>query len=134
MSPTNVETVRSFFDAYLRRDRTAVVAVVHPDVEWRSVGGPVTGVGVLHGRDELLTFMFEQILDALPDFEARIEELTELEAGRVLVMSRYVGHGVASGAEVELTTAAIYAVEHGRIVSFREFASRAEAIELTKSQ
>jgi ketosteroid isomerase-like protein len=61
MAPTNVETVRGFFDAYLRRDRAAVVALVHPDVEWHSVASSVVGVGVLHGLDELLTFMFEQI-------------------------------------------------------------------------
>jgi ketosteroid isomerase-like protein len=128
VAQSNVEIVRRFYDAYLMRDRAAVAAVVDAEVDWHTIAGPIFGVDVLRGRDELLAFMFEELLEGMPDFAARIEELTELDDKQVLVVGHYVGHGTASGASVEMSTAAIFRVEDRRIVSFTEFGSKAEAV------
>jgi ketosteroid isomerase-like protein len=128
MSQSNAETVRSLYDAYLQRDRVAAAAVLHPEVEWRSIAGPILGVDVVHGREGVLAFLFERVLEGLPDFEARIEELTDLDDHQVLVAAHYVGHGGASGASVEMSTAVLYTLEEGRITSFEEFEGEAEAI------
>ena len=124
----NVENVRKFYDAYLDRDRDRVAALVDPDVEWHTVAGPLVGVEMVHGRAELVAFLFDQIPESIPDFVARIQELTELDDEQILVISDYGGHGVESGAAVEMETAAIYRVRNGLIVAHNEFSTRAEAI------
>jgi ketosteroid isomerase-like protein len=128
MPQVNVETVRKLYDAYLERDRDRVVELVHPEVEWHTIAGALFGVDVLHGRGELVGFLFDQILEGVPDFAAVIEEVTELDGTQVLVVCHYEGHGGRSGARVAMDTAAIYRVERGLIASFKEFSTRAEAI------
>jgi ketosteroid isomerase-like protein len=129
MSQQNVEAVHRFFDAYNRRDREAVGALLHPAVEWHSIGGPVFGLEAMHGRDEQLRFMFELIPDGLEDFRVTAEEVSELPDGRVLALSRYEGRGVGSGAKVEMTTAAIYRFDAGMIVFFEEFPTQEDALQ-----
>jgi ketosteroid isomerase-like protein len=129
MSQANVEIFRRFFDAYDRRDRDAVAACLHPDVEWHTIAGPVFGIDALHGRSEMLAFMFEQIPEEFPDFRATLAETTLLENDQVLTVATYVGHGVSSGARVEMKTAALSSFSGGTIVWFREFPTRAEALE-----
>ena len=129
MSDENVEVFRRFFDAYDRRDRDAVAACLHPEVEWHTIAGPVFGIDALHGRAEMLAFMFEQIPEEFPDFRATLEETTLLGNDQVLTVANYVGHGVGSGARVEMRTAALSSFSGGTIALFREFPTRAEALE-----
>jgi len=129
MSDDNVEVVRRFFDAYARRDREAVALCLHPQVEWHTIAGPLFGVDALFGRAEVLSFMFEQILEELPDFRATLEEITSLDHGQALSVAHYVGHGVSSEARVEMKTGGLYSFEAGTIAWFREFPTRAEALE-----
>jgi ketosteroid isomerase-like protein len=129
MSQENVEIVNGFHDAYNRRDREAVAALFHPEIEWHTVAGPILGVEVLHGREAVLTFIFEQIPDALPDFRVTVQRVSALPDGQVLVANHYEGRGVTSGAAVEMRVEAIFRIETGMIVFFQEFASRAEALE-----
>jgi ketosteroid isomerase-like protein len=129
MSQENVEIVRRFLDAYSRGDRGAVGALLHPEIEWHSVAGPLFGLDAPHGREESLRFMFEQAAEVLDDFRVVSEEVSALPDGRVLSIARYEGQGTASGAPVEMISAAIYAFEAGMIRAFREYASRADALE-----
>src|SRR6202011_6102484 len=96
MSPANVEIVHRFFDAFERRDREAVAGVLHPHVEWHSMGAPLVGVEAIHGRDEAVRFMFEQIAEGIEDFRAILEEVRELPGDQVLTVARYDGRGIAS--------------------------------------
>jgi|SRR5688500_5064053 ketosteroid isomerase-like protein len=129
MSEGNVELVRRFYEAYDRRDRDAVASCLHPQVEWHTIAGPVFGVDALYGRADMLTFLFEQIPEELPDFCATLEEVIPVGDEQVLSVAHYVGHGVASGARVEMQTGALYRFDDGTIAWFREFPTRAEALE-----
>jgi ketosteroid isomerase-like protein len=129
MSQENVEIVHRFVDAYNRRDREAVGAVFHREIEWRTMAGPVFGIEAIHGRDEALSFMFERIRDGIEEFRVAVEGVSDLDSGQVLVVGHYEGRGAASGAEIEMSFAAIYRVDTGVIVGFRDFATRPEALE-----
>ena len=129
MSQENVEVVHRFTDAYNRRDPEAVAALIHPEVVWHTLAAPLFGIEVIHGRDKVIRFMFEQIPEALEDFRATIEEVRELPGGQVLGVARYEGRGIASGAEVKMNTAAIYRFEAGMIVFFEDFGHRDQALE-----
>ena len=128
MSQENVEVVERFMDAFNRRDREAVAALVHPQIEWHTMAGPLFGVEAMNGREEALAFMFEGIDDAVKDFRV-FAEVNELSDGQVLSVGHYEGRGVGSGATVETNAAAIWRVEGGVIVFFQDFATRAEALE-----
>jgi ketosteroid isomerase-like protein len=129
MSQENARVARSFWEAYNRRDREGVRALLHPEVEWHTVAGPLFGVEAIHGREDLLRFGFEQIPEALEGFRVTIEEASELPDGQVLVVGHQRGRGVESGAAVEMHTAGIVRLDGGMIVSFQEFATREEALE-----
>jgi ketosteroid isomerase-like protein len=129
MTQENVEIVRRFAEALNRGDREAVGALLHPEVEWHTLGGPLIGTEAIYGRDEALRFMFERIPDALEDFRAIMEEVSELPGGQVLGVARYEGRGVASGAEVKMNAAAIYRFESSMIVFFQDFPHRDKALE-----
>jgi uncharacterized protein len=128
MSQENMEIVRRFFDAFERRDREGVAALLHPQVEWHTMGAPLLGAEAMHGRDEALRFMFEQIGEGM-DFRATLEELRELPSGQVLSVAHYEGRGVASGAPFGMTAAAIYRFEANQILFFQDFTTRDEALE-----
>jgi len=128
MSQENVEIVRRFFDAFERRDRADVAALLHPQIEWHTIAAPLLGVQAMHGRDEALHFMFEQIGEGIEDFRAIPEEVSELSSDQVLAVAHYEGRGVASGMAVRMTAVAIHRVESGQIVFFQDFATRDEAL------
>jgi ketosteroid isomerase-like protein len=129
MSQENVEVVGHFIDAVSRRDREAVAAVIHPEVEWRTMASPLLGVEAVRGRDETLRFIFDRIPEGIEDFTATADRFTELPDGQLLVLGHYSGRGTSSGAKVEVASASLYRFEAGMIVSFRDFPSEAEALE-----
>ncbi|HEX6585125.1 MAG TPA: hypothetical protein VF052_00065 [Solirubrobacterales bacterium] len=51
MSQENVQVVRQVLDGFSRLDRASVEPLLHPDVEWRTVLGPLLGVATVSGRD-----------------------------------------------------------------------------------
>jgi ketosteroid isomerase-like protein len=129
MSAENVEIVHQFYDAFERRDREDLAALLHPQIEWHSIGAPLLGVEAIHGRDEALRFMFEQIGEAIQDFRAILEEVRELPSDQVLAVAHYEGRGMVSGAAPSVTATAIFRFEAGQIVFFQDFATRDEALE-----
>jgi ketosteroid isomerase-like protein len=129
MSQEDVEVVHRFLEAYNRRDREAVAALFHPHIEWHTMAGAISGVDAYWGREDSLRFMFEEIPDAIDGFRVVVEDVGALADGGVLVVARYVGRGVTSGATVEMSAAAIYRVDGGVIRSFREYTTRDEALE-----
>jgi ketosteroid isomerase-like protein len=129
MSRENVEVVRRFNDAYNRRDREAVEALFHPEIEWRTIAGPILGVETIHGREASLRFVFEQIPEGINHFRVTLEEVSDLRGGQVLALAHYQGRGVTSGAVVEMSATQIYHLDGGLIVSFQDFATLGEALE-----
>lgn len=132
MSRENVEIVRRFNDAVSRGDREAVATLVHPEVEWRTMAGPLLGVDAVRGRDQTLNFIFGVIPEGVEDFRATAERFTELAEDQLLVCGHYTGRGTASGAKLNVASAALYRFDEGMIVSFRDFASEALALEAAR--
>jgi ketosteroid isomerase-like protein len=103
--------------------------LIDPEVEWRTMAGPLLGVAAVRGRDETLRFIFEVIPEGIEDFTATSERFTELDADLLLVVGHYKGRGVSSGTEIEVASASLYQIEGGMIVSFRDFPSEVLALE-----
>ena len=79
MSQENFEIVRRVLDGFSQSDRESVEPLLHPDLEWRTVVGPLLGVETISGRDAMLRFAFEEISDAIESQQIEVEELKDLE-------------------------------------------------------
>lgn len=128
MSPTNVEVVRRALDGFSREDRAAVAPLLHPDIEFRTILGPLLGVETVRGRDAVLGFLFEDIPDGFHGLGSVVDELTDLGNGRVLLVARYRGRGKGSGVEVDVRVSSVYTVKGEVVLSVRDYDSREEAV------
>jgi ketosteroid isomerase-like protein len=125
MSPENVEIVRRAIDAFDQRDLDAALREVDPEVEvdWsRSAGleaGIYRGYQAVRGFWSTFLEMFDQI-------STTADELIE-SGEHVLVALRSRGQG-RGGIVVEAKSVSVVTVREGRIVQWRLYAERAEAL------
>jgi ketosteroid isomerase-like protein len=126
MSEENVEIVRGFLQASQRGDEATAMGSVPADIEVRLFPAAV-GERVFHGQDG--------VRQAIAAF-ASVWEDTEFEypdftdAGdHVVVQVRWRARGRGSGVETGAEFAAAYTLDQGKIVRYREFASREKALE-----
>jgi ketosteroid isomerase-like protein len=129
MSEEDVDVVRRAIDAVNRSDRASAESMLHPDVEWSTVLGPLLGVETVSGRDAVLRFGFEEIPEAIEDFHVEVEELRDLGEGRVLLVARYCGRGKRSGVELEERISSIHTLRDRMVVSVRDYPCRQEALD-----
>jgi ketosteroid isomerase-like protein len=138
MSQENVELLKGILGAYegvdfaaLMRDtdpadlRAAFEAVYHPDIEvtWVDTN---PNPGPYRGIDEAMR-AFEEWFESFDEFFMRPTEY--LDAGdKVVVTFVTPGRGKDSGAQVEMTVYCVIAVKDGKIASYREYSTKADAL------
>jgi ketosteroid isomerase-like protein len=96
MSQGNVEMVRSIYAAWSRGDFSSI-DWAHPDIELVIADGPTAGT--VKGLAAMVE-SWREILRAWDDLRATAEEYRELDAERVLVLTRNTGRGKTSGLEL----------------------------------
>ena len=126
MSQENVDLVRRCATALQRRDWVAVMEALSPDVELRLASAGVGG-DVFHGHEGFRQWVAAAD-DALADTEVEVHEA--LDAGdEVVVRVQLRARGRSSGIETAIDYGAVFTVDQGKIVRYREFASRQKALE-----
>jgi uncharacterized protein len=121
MSPENVELVRRAYEAFNRRDLSALSTLVDPEVDFRSTVESHRGI-------EGVADFVRSADDTLDDFTAVPTEI--IEAGeQVVVVVHERGRGKGSGIDVDHRFAHVWTIRGGRAVAFRAFTDRAEALE-----
>ena len=84
-------------------------------------------IEVVRGLDAMRAYI-QDWFDHFEDLRLEPEEL--FDAGdRVVAVQRLAGRARRSGIETELRYAVVYVVKDGKIVSGREYLTRAEALE-----
>ena len=94
MSQENVETTRDLFLAFNRRDLTALLGLLDPDVEWIPIMAVLEG-RVYRGHDGV-TQWIEHLDEYWALFEVDAEEVRDL-GDRVLTLGCWRARGRASG-------------------------------------
>jgi ketosteroid isomerase-like protein len=129
MSRENVELAQKTVDATNRRDPDALIACLHPDVEWEDIGGFQGVRGVHHGRDAVRKWFVEAFVEPWESFRFEVEEITEAPDDRVLLGALATGRGRASGAETQARGWVVMSLEDGLIARRQLFWNRDEALE-----
>ena len=47
--------------------------MVHPEVEWHTMAGPILGIEAVSGRDQVIRFVFEQIPEGIENFRVTLQ-------------------------------------------------------------
>lgn len=119
MSQHDVETVRSAYDAFNRKDIAAVLAVYDPEIEWTEAGGGRSPSGTFRGPENVANQVFAAVPQNFDDFGAEPEQV--IDAGdHIVVVGRFRGKA-KSGATLDAPFVHVQRMRNGKIVSFRNF-------------
>jgi Ketosteroid isomerase-related protein len=126
MSEENVNVVKAFLDASMRRDWTRLAELVDPKIELHGTVGGVEEGRVYRGLAEVI-HEYEEV-DGEAWEERRIEPEKFLDAeDQIVVWFHEYRRGRGSGVELENDTAAVITVRDGRVVRMQGFMDRAAA-------
>ena len=132
MSEEDIEVVEVLFAAFAKRDDDAAARVLHPQIEIRPaiVGGPERAV--YRGVDGSRQF-WADIDAAWTEFRREPREFRDLGGGEILVLGRAYARA-RGGIALDEAVGWIASVRKGRIVRFRSFSNRLEALEAARSR
>lgn len=115
-----VEIVKRSYEAFGRDDMDAVLADMHPEIEWQQAQGLPHG-GVYRGVDEVRRNIFDPLeSEWWETFSAEPEEF--LAAGHeVVALGRYRGVAKATGRKLDVPFVHVWTLRDGQAVRFRQF-------------
>ena len=129
MSQENVEVVRRAIEAFNRRDIDAAFRDVDPEIEldWSRSRGVQAGIyrGIQASRDFWRNFlgMFDPLINTPDEF---------IECGEHVVVPFQTRLGGRDGIKVETHAAVVVALRSGRIVEWRLYQERDEALKAVR--
>jgi ketosteroid isomerase-like protein len=129
MRAEDLLAVRGAYEAFGRGDVDALLALLHPDIEWRTTHA-VPFQGTYRGTDEFLRGMSEWT-EPFDDLTTTVEEMLDV-GEHVLVRHRMRGRGRDSGAEVNLVLWQLVSVRDGQLVRMHDYVTREEAFEAAR--
>jgi uncharacterized protein len=116
MGASDVETIRSGYEAFGRQDIPGVLAVFADDIEWTTPESLPVG-GTVRGHDGVGGF-FQSLPRYYP--ELRVEPQEFLDAGDTVVVLGH-HHGRAAGGEFHVPFAHVWTMSGGKAKRFREY-------------
>ncbi len=125
MSAENLEVGQRIVPAFNDGDVEAVLAEMHPDVEFIPRRAPVQGA--FHGHEGIREF-FADNAESFDVFHVTLEE-TRDHGDRVVGIGTLRIRGKGSGAEAVVPTAVVLTFAQGKVVRFEELGERARALE-----
>jgi uncharacterized protein len=127
MSTDNVELLRPIYDEWARGNWAPRFDVYAPDYEWGwSDEFPDFG-GVVRDDNEDKSERLRQWLSGWTDWRCEAERFVA-EGDVVVALTRYRGHGKASGAAVDTEGAHVWTFRDGKVVRLVVYSSRKAAL------
>ena len=127
MSQENVEIVRRAWEAFIRHDNEAALALYDPEVEIDVRNEARVGAGVYYGVEGVQRW-FRDLLSAFGDVGSEVEEWIDAD-DQVIAVVRSYGRGRRSGVPVDMLEAHLWTVRDGKLVRLRTFATKEAALE-----
>ena len=115
-----VEIVRRSYDAFARGDMNAVLADMHPEIEWHQAQGLPHG-GFYKGLDEVRRNIFDPLdRDWWEEFSAEPEQFID-GGDEIVVLGRYRGVAKGTGKRLDVPFVHVWTLEDEKAVRFRQF-------------
>jgi ketosteroid isomerase-like protein len=131
MSTSNVEVIRGFYVAAARGEGEAMLAGLHPDVEWTEMAG-FPYAGTYHGPDEVATKVLARLAQDWQVFQIDVDEL--LDAGDTVVMvGSYRGEYRETGKAMTARVVHLWRLRDGKAVGFEQFVDTLKVAEALES-
>jgi ketosteroid isomerase-like protein len=99
-----------------------------PEIDWRAVEGAADDVGVIYGERALRRYYADWV-ETFDELHAEVEEVLFDSPERCAVVVRNAGRSSGSSALIQGRYYVVCTVRDGRIVSGREYETKAEALE-----
>jgi uncharacterized protein len=124
----SVEATRRSYEAFERGDLDAVLADMHPEIEWHQAQGLPHG-GFYRGREAVRRAIFDPLEEEWWDeFSVLPDEF--LDAGtEVVVLGRYRGRAKGTGKRLDVPFVHVWTWRDGTAVRFRQFLDTAGWVE-----
>jgi ketosteroid isomerase-like protein len=124
-SPQELRTVRRAYEAFNRRDVEALLATLHPEMEWHPLLGELGG-GVYRGHEGVRRLVSE-VYETWERFRIDVDDV--IDAGELIfALSRSRGRGRASGVEADVRLVTVWEMRDGRPLRARSYATLEEAL------
>jgi ketosteroid isomerase-like protein len=127
--PGNLELYREAIDAWNRRDLVTVLEQTAADFEFHTAGLFPGLEPVYRGRQGLVEFWNAFIEEPWALLQVEIDELRELDDGRVLALLTFTGKGREGDVEVTVQYGHLCTFEDGKVARIDAFADWNEARE-----
>ena len=121
----NAELVRDVFRDFNQSGIDSVLGLLHPQIEVIDLP-QVPEERRRRGREAVAAW-FHSMEDVWARLRVDAEEVTELDAERVLAAIRFSGHARGSGMDVEQRVAIVCTIRDGKAVRWQIYPSRDEA-------
>jgi ketosteroid isomerase-like protein len=117
---TTVDIVRRSYNAFARGDMDAVMADMHPEIEWHQAQGLPHG-GLYRGLEQVRANIFDPLDEEWWDeFTAVPDEF--LEAGdQVVVIGRYRATAKETGKQLDVPFVHIWSMSGDQAIRFRQY-------------
>jgi uncharacterized protein len=126
MAESDVDVIRSGYEAFNRGDLDAFFETVDPDIEWTP--GALLLEGTIHGSDEMRR-MFESFMEAFEEIRFAPVLIEEgVEDGQVVGVVDTTTRGKGSGAEVTVRVAHLLRLRDGKVVWGRVYPKASEGL------
>jgi ketosteroid isomerase-like protein len=125
MSRETVDLAQRFFAALDQRDETALLELVHPDVEFTSLIQEVEGRFCGH---EGFRIYVRDLFATFPDWRVDVDEIRDL-GDNAVVKVHVRASGVGSGVPSDLTDWQALTVRDGKAARWAFFRTESEALE-----
>jgi ketosteroid isomerase-like protein len=126
LSPQDRKAVRAFTRAFNAGDVDGVIALCDAQVEFRSKFA-APGGAVYRGHDGVRQWHRDLMETWGDEFSVDLEALFDVGA-HILVFTLLHGRGQQSGVDVELPAAMVVRLRDGRLVTFRGYSHRDDAL------
>jgi ketosteroid isomerase-like protein len=125
MSSANLDLVRSIYTTIGRGDYSSA-EWADPKIEYVVADGPEPGS--VTGSDGLVQAM-RNLFSSFVDFRVEPEHVRELDAERVLVLTKASGRGKRSGLQVGDKTAELFEIHDGKVTRIVAYFDRDRALD-----
>lgn len=119
MSQQDVETVRSGYDAFNRKDIPGVLDTYDAQIEWIEAGGGRSPAGTFHGHQGVANEVFATVPRNFDDFRAEPEQFIDA-VEHVVVVGRFRG-SAKSGAALDAPFVHVLRMRNGKVVRFQNY-------------